>query len=164
MFEKTGNQQEDELFLTPIQIEVDAAIRKERRREDQEKLILRLKKILEERELGDLDFFQEFSQWQKTEQDIVSEIKDSNEYNEKQVQYLIREAEIFAEPGMNKNRPDLINEALNRLEGTEEAGYEDGALCDAVHKADMRIIDKEIVEGIESRIKELKNRLKLMSK
>lgn len=164
MFERTGNQQQDDLFLTPGQVEIDAAIRKEKRKDNQEKLILKLKNMLEKRDLGDLDFFQEFSQWQKTEQDIVKEIEDPNEYCEEQVQYLIRETEIFAEPGMNQNRPDLINEALDRLEGTEEAGYENGVLCDAIHKADARIIDEKIVDEIESRIRELKNRLKLMSK
>ncbi len=158
MFEKTGNPKEDELFLTQGQIEIDAAIRKEKIRKEQEERILKLKEMLREREMNDLDFFQEFSQWQKTERDIAGEIKEPNEYGEEQVRLLIREADIFAEPGLKYNKPDLINQALDRLEGTEEAGYYDGALYDAQQKADAGIIDNKIVEEIELKISELRKK------
>lgn len=160
MFEKMGNPKEDELFLTQGQIEIDIAIRKEKRKEEQEERNLKLKEMLREREMNDLDFFQEFSEWQKIERDIAGEIEDTNEYGEEQVRLLVREADIFAEPGLKHNKPDLINQALDRLEGTEEMGYYDGALYDAQQKADAGIIDNKIVEEIELKISEFRKRLK----
>lgn len=61
MFEKMGNPKEDELFLTQGQIEIDIAIKKEKRKEEQEERNLKLKEMLGEREMNDVDFFQEFS-------------------------------------------------------------------------------------------------------
>lgn len=159
MFEKMNNRQEDELFLTSGQIEIDIAIRKEKRKEDQENLALMLKNMLEKRDLGDPDFIRNFSDWQKTEQEAVSEIADPNEYAEEQTRYLVREAEIFAEPGCKYNKADLINEALNRLEGTEEEGYYNGALYDAQNKVETGKVDKVILELIELKIDELNKML-----
>jgi len=156
MFERMGNQQEDELFLTPGQIEIDALIRKEKRKDDQAKLILKIGKLLGERGIDDFEFIQEFSEWQKIERDIIGEIEDSNAYNEEQVRLLIREAKIFADAGLKYNKADLINQALDRLAGTEDEGYYDGVLYDAKQKADAGIVEKKIAVEIESKILELR--------
>lgn len=90
-------------------------------------------------------------------------MEDTNEYDEEQIRLLVREADVFAEPGLKHNRPDLINQALERLEGTEEAGYYDGALYDAQQKADAGIIDNKIVQEIELKISKLRKELEKRS-
>ncbi len=159
MFEKMGNSKDDELFIASGGVEIDAVIKKEKRKEDRLKRCLRIKGVLKEKGLRDPEFIREFKQWYGKEQEIVERIGDRSEYAEEQIALLLISAEIFAEIGLKQRDIELIREALDRLEGTEDAEYMDGALFDAIRKTEAEIIDKRIVEEIETRITELKQAL-----
>jgi len=155
MFEKIGNSKEDELFLTTGQIEIDAAIRKEKRKEEQKERISRLKELLKENGPDDLVFTQEFLQWNKTEYDIVNEEKDPNEFVEAQIGFQVREAEIFAEAGLEHQKRDLIRKAIDLLDGTEEEGRMDGILYSADRQVENGVIEEKIAKAIDERVEEL---------
>lgn len=150
-----GNQQEDESFLTVGQIEIDVAIRKEKRKEEQEERISRLKELLKENGPDDLVFSQEFLQWNKTEYDIVNEEKDPNEFVEAQIGFQVREAEIFAEAGLEHQKRDLIRKAIDLLDGTEEEGRMDGILYSADRQVENGVIGEKVAKAIDARVEEL---------
>lgn len=160
MFERAGDPQNGELFLGPIKIDIDTAIKKEKREQEREKRGMKLKGTLKEKGMNDPEFKREFSQWYGKEQEIIDRIEDQSEYNEEQVRFLVYAAEIFAEIGFKCNDRNLIIQALDRLEGTEDSEYMDGVLFDSVQKADAGIIDKKMVEDIETKISELKRAIK----
>ncbi len=159
MFEKMGNPKDDELFIASGGGEIEAVIKKEKRKEDRLKRSLRIKGALKEKGLRDPEFIREFKQWYGKEQEIVERVEDRNEYAEEQITLLLISAEIFAEIGLKHRDIELIREALDRLEGTDDAEYMDGILFDAIQKIEAGIIDKRIIEEIETRITELKQAL-----
>lgn len=160
MFEKMGNPKEDELFVASGGIEIDMIINKEKRKKDRQKRSLRIKGMLKEKGLRDPEFIREFKAWYGKEQEIVEEVEDRREYGEEQIALLFSAAEIFAEIGLKYGDLEMAKEALERLEGTEDAGYMDGALFDAIQKMEAGVADEKAIEGIESKISELKRMLK----
>lgn len=146
-----------EAFENPYEIEISK--RKERRRRDQNERAFKIVKIISEKGFDDPEALVEFSEWGKTEREIISETENESDYAEEQLMLLLKEAAFFEEAGVNSGQEGLMRQALERLEGTEDAGFCDGALYDAQQKVDAGLVGTEILKDIERKIKQLKENL-----